>query len=118
MINPKLLPVYSTTEQVVGTWFGKPIYRKVFVVNKSETTSSSINIPTNIETVETVVNQRGFVERTDGYIDYIPTNITNTDFMTYFGDFSTNLIRVRMGNSIYSVMSKVTVILEYTKTTD
>ena len=43
-INNAIKEVYSEEETVVGTWMGKPLYRKVIARNKSITNGSSITV--------------------------------------------------------------------------
>lgn len=75
---------YSTTETVVGTWLGKPLYRKVVeyantttIGNDSSTTN--ININHNISNLEKIVSVKGasssgqILPRNDLQIPYYTT---------------------------------------------
>ena len=113
--------IYSTSEVKTGqNWINdKPIYRKCFVIDKDDTSSSSITIETGIQNLELITNIRGLLLRTEGTMMNIPNGlITNTDWLLWFGDLTATQIKVKMGASAYGIMSKVYVVLEYTKTTD
>ena len=43
---------YSTTETVIGTWLGKPLYRKVLSFTTSSTLNSFIQVAHNISNVD------------------------------------------------------------------
>ena len=101
---------YSTNEMVIGKWVdGKPIYRKVITANSTQMDVSSFNI-------ENVSDVRYFVKTTGNYI-----------FPGAYGYASNNMIALYFVNG-YSQLSmafarpdrfvSVTIILEYTKTTD
>lgn len=111
---------YSTSEIDTGkVWIdGKKIYRKCFEVLKSQTSSSSINITHNISNLDVLIEQRGVFIRTDDVQGTIPNAMSNYDYNLWFSDFDSTTIRVRMGTNVYSSLSKIVVIVEYTKTTD
>ena len=101
---------YSTNETVIGKWVdGKPIYRKVITTNSTQIDVSSFNI-------ENVSDVRYFVKTSGNYI-----------FPGAYGYASNNMVALYFVNG-YSQLSmafarpdkfvSVTIILEYTKTTD
>ena len=111
---------YSTTEQVVGKWIdNKPIYRKVI----DTTYSGTIN--TNIQNLDTMVK-----------MDVLAKQTTTNDWRNLpwlyasgstYGDpswgggfyfiFANSTIKFQLGSSLDDI-SKLVIILEYTKTTD
>lgn len=112
---PNTSDVYSTEEKVVGTWIdGKPIYRKVVQTTTPTTANQWTDIDTRIENIET----------------YISKNISfKINTLTYFADTyenSTNrFLAVPNGNKVSVLVGvggwcskPMTMVLEYTKTTD
>ena len=101
---------YSTNEQIIGRWVdGKPIYRKVITTNSTQMDVSSFNI-------ENVSDVRYFVKTTGNYI-----------FPGAYGYASNNMIALYFVNGYSQIQMafarpdkfvSVTIILEYTKTTD
>lgn len=110
--DTKVLETYSTTEQVIGTWLGKPLYRQVI----STTTPSS----TSVDTIGTITNIDKIV-KLDGFITY-----SNQQVPLTFA-YSTTVLNAIMIEGT-NVRCKITanaylncpciVIAEYTKTTD
>lgn len=110
---------YSTNEMVIGKWIdGKPIYRKVIRTN----TPTKANTTTVVLSLENTVSD---IIRTDGFIvvgsgsskGYVPVNGSIIDNTTFKGAWcSAN--EVYMSVSEYYINKQVTLILEYTKTTD
>ena len=102
--------VYSTEEQVIGTWIdGKPLYRKVIVdTTKSEIDLSSINID--------YINLSKSVFEIYGITVNNYTNGNDYAYTTY--NSNTKILDTVTGGNIVSVSLKIIYILEYTKTTD
>lgn len=112
---PNTLDVYSTEEKVVGTWIdGKPIYRKVVQTTTPTTANVWTDIDTGIENIETHINK----------------NISfKVNILTYFADSYENsnnrFLVVPNGNKVSVLVGvsswcskPMTMVLEYTKTTD
>lgn len=114
--------VYSTTEQVVGTWTdGKPLYRKVISVGQANVITGNsytdLNIPTtnSIRKVEyNLYNTSNFInlcansyEGSSSQWIYTQLGVVNDSYVIYFKT-----------NRSLSNMYTLEVILEYTKTTD
>ena len=101
---------YSTNETVIGKWIdGKLLYRKVITTNSTQMDVSSFNI-------ENVSDVRYFVKTTGNYI-----------FPGAYGYASNNMIALYFVNGYSQIQMafarpdkfvSVTIILEYTKTTD
>lgn len=98
--------VYSTTETQIGKWIdGKPIYRKVFVLENVITTSSN--------SWTTLFNATGMNIGT----------IINASIITYTEKFCANILcKLSTAQNVrcwtYSGYDVKIVIIEYTKTTD
>lgn len=117
--------IYSTSEQVVGTWIdGKPLYRKTFDLTpqiSASVTSTSIDL--DIQNVK--------VAMIDGSHSYMLDNATSTGYMP-FPNINSNTafngggyiqvtsgkatLNVRKGSSL--TIYKLILTVEYTKTTD
>ena len=110
---------YSTTEQVVGKWInGKNIYRKCY---EFTTLANFYNIESG---KEQIISITGIIQRKDYTDIFVPVNgrANETAWATSFGNIqlgSTNRIVFNYGESWNSTtFNKLTIILEYTKTTD
>ena len=101
---------YSTDEQVIGTWIdGKPIYRKVFIIEN--TTTSETDIDVSSLNIENVIDISGIA-----YNDSIqlPINFYNESGYNscyYSKHISSIKYKISHGNN-------ARIIIEYTKTTD
>lgn len=110
---------YSTTEQVVGAWIdGKPIYRKV-VSSTSVSTGGESTIATGLSNVNEYIKAEGFLYRTNNTC--FPLSRINPNNLAYATGLyitqSDNTVRIETGSNVTNI-SKVIVVLEYTKTTD
>jgi hypothetical protein len=118
-INPKLIASdnYSTTETKIGTWLGKPLYRKVYSFNVSSNGVSSVDLD-NISYDKIWLNMgKSFVQsstRSQGFAraDYRDT-IHDVGF---FIAIDTKRLTVVSGSNAVAGTAYATV--EYTKTTD
>lgn len=107
---------HSTSEIVVGTWLGKPLYRKVFVIDKSDTSNSNIDITHGISNLDLFTNVYGSIKRTDNIMNVVPNvNVSSTSYLARIADLDSSLIRVRLGEDIYNSMSTLYIVAEYTK---
>lgn len=107
---------YSTEEQVIGTWFGKPLYRKTcnipyFANNTGYDIDGILNVE-NLIKAEFVSGKRS---DTNTYTGQYWAN--TTDFISYTSGVAESKIRLYMLLPKYS-LSDITMIFEYTKTTD
>lgn len=103
--------IYSTTEVKTNkVWIdGKPIYRKVYNVS---ITSDSHLIDT-MSYVDTVTSLEGMVIASNNlYLPYNSSTVYNTPVFNYGNK------NLTWSSSNYAVVSSITVIIEYTKTTD
>lgn len=110
---------YSTAEQVIGEWInGKNIYRKCY---EFTTLANAYNIESG---KEQIISITGIIQRKDYTDIFVPVNgrANETAWATSFGNIQlggTNRILFNYGESWTSTtFNKLTIILEYTKTTD
>lgn len=108
--------VYSLEERVIGTWLGKPLYRKV--INVGTVSTAIYDVYHGINNLETAVNYWARCNRPNTIIqNKIPATYTGWEIWLY--DFTTEKIRLRLSdNQLNSGVQNLQVILEYTKTTD
>ena len=123
----KSLSTYSTEETKVGTWInGKPIYRKVFKVLKSElnvsTNTNNWSSPAFALSIDEIVDYDVLAFRNNGMayksVDYILNNSYSIAWT-----FSGFLIKIDseikigsfMGDALYNDLSHIYGILYYTK---
>lgn len=108
---------YSTTEQRIGTWIdGKPIYRQV--INTTGNNSQSQVIAT-ISNIDNIVNMFGWVKN---------GNIHRSCFTAFYGSttwtsqlyINSQYINLECGSDFANFKNNatITLICEYTKTTD
>ena len=114
--------VYSTSEQRIGTWLGKPLYRKVIeYINTSDInatgTTLTVNIPHSISNLQLVTNARGFAS--GGWMFPLIVG-TGTTFTNTTGIYNVNIsnIQLRVTNDRWTSNGHFYFVLEYTKTTD
>ena len=108
--------VYSTEEQVVGTWIdGKPIYRKV--IDFGALPNSTLKqVPHGISDIDAIVSFNGVTfakNKTATPIPYVYTDPINTVSLFLEGK---NVCIQTFGDKTSYINTYVT--LEYTKTTD
>ena len=105
---------YSTTEEVIGTWYdGKPLYRKVIKGNITATDQTLFVVNANIDTMVFI---SGY-DCPDGTY-YFPFNYaqTGSTYKSIFYKKDTDTIEFRSNS--YNPGEVYVVVLEYTKTTD
>lgn len=120
-INNKIegLNTYSTTEQRIGTWMGKPLYRKAKIITSKSSSDLYTEALVNVDEVTNMYGMAYFGSRGQP----IPRVLTdgNANYALGLGDIDiapTGIVfRFQMGSS-YSNFTKATIIIEYTKTTD
>ena len=106
---------YSTSEVETGRlWIdGKPIYRKV--VNAT-TTSGSSSVSVSALSIDTLVSSSAIVETSNGIKFVCPYYNTDNSKMSYNLSADNSSISVTSGGTY--AYGALTIILEYTKTTD
>lgn len=109
--------VYSTNEQVIGTWInGKPLYRKTISIKTPNTTNN-----TEVYSFDTnfiIKNYYGFVTISESS-QLLPINFyfTNEYNVATYIIKNTGKINMKVGSISYT-NQQATISLEYTKTTD
>lgn len=105
---------YSTTEQRIGTWVGKPLYRKVFNFGAMPNTASK-DITHNISNLGTTIKCYGMAVRTsDSRALSIPDSTPGAEIAC--GVTNTNVYVTTYSDR--SSFNDSHIIIEYTKTTD
>ena len=108
---------YSTEEQVIGEWIdGKPIYRKVFDISSITTSNTDLVNIADLK-IENLVNMWGTMKNSAGHIYPMPLTDSTSNYSVIFIRAS-EAIRGRASDGSGSTITKVTIVLEYTKTTD
>lgn len=116
-INPKLLENdnYSTTEEIIGSWLNKPLYRKVLQITPTEQNTTYNHGISNLDKVIKVggtykrknQNQRGD----------LPMLYTNWQIWIY--DFLPTNFRLNISTNQWNAgFEYIYIYIEYTKTSD
>lgn len=108
--------VYSTSEQRIGTWLGKPLYRKVKVFTPTEKNANFGGI--GELHVERVISAKGMAYRpSSGYYNLIPCNFVGWEIYLY--DITENYGRLVFSDNAWtSGVGECILIFEYTKKID
>ena len=117
-VNDGLLDKYSTEEQVIGTWFGKPLYRKTLyrssLINGTEETVNH-----DIQNVDKIwVNSsKSFTTWPSGFTGNLPyLNPTSYDGSIFVYEITSTSFKLKSRLDRSSLSGYIT--FEYTKTTD
>lgn len=111
---------YSTEEQRIGTWMGKPLYRKTIIFTDSVSPANKIQKSHNISNVDTI-----FIDTSHSFITSETDGTFPLPSIGYFGKFN-DRIEVNVDKTYIYIYSETTwdtiwtkvVTLLYTKTTD
>ena len=116
-VKTALKQVYSTEEQVIGTWMGKPLYRKSMVITEGFNTEMLVahgidNFGELIDVTATIYNHSAWHKMPAIYAPDITTYVSSA--------YSVNVedVYITMSGSVAYAASKINVTIEYTKTTD
>lgn len=104
--------VYSTEEQVVGTWFDKPFYQKTIIIYNPASVIDA-QYAHGISDFEHLVYSNVVYTRSDG-VEYADSVYINESSCRTLAVDSTNVYISAIGN----VYTQVIVTIQYTKTTD
>ena len=112
---PSTLDVYSTEETIVGTWMGKPLYRKSYIIEGITAVSytfslASLNMDMCFFDFSHSIFKQGVYSLPFGIYD------SNTDYNRVF--FQDNNAVVFQFGSVYTMSKDLYFTIEYTKTTD
>ena len=113
---PNTLDIYSTDEKVIGTWIdGRPIYQKTLDIGSA---SGNSNISHGISNLDMITNAYGSFLQSGTYRQKLPKIVNgNTAWSADFADFTDTSFSLSIGSAI-GTATKVSITLEYTKTTD
>lgn len=106
--------VYSTEETKIGTWFGKPLYRKGFRSTTNPTNNNYTYINIDGLNISEVANLYGLIHSSNGFVP-VYFHFSDSQFVT--ATVSEGKISVLVKDTTLTG-KPVTAILEYTKTTD
>lgn len=115
---------YSTTEQVIGTWInGKPLYRKTFYIANSVTMNAQYDVPHDLVNIDEIINKSGaYYDDVDARQYPLPNMRVTYSESVWVACFvpsnGTPILAIQSGGYRYGNISKISVTLEYTKTTD
>lgn len=108
--------VYSTEETKVGTWNGKPIYRKTIVMSNVTETNKTYDLSSlSIETCM-IDSSHSYFEQGNYQIP-IGCYGGTTDYSRAFYQKNTKTLYVQFGTT-YTMSKNIHITIEYTKTTD
>ena len=106
--------IYSTEEVRIGTWLGKPLYRKVIDFGAlPNTTNKQVN--NNVTNISTVVRAYGYATNGTNYFPIPFANTTANQSITLVAHKTNVEITTGIDRSAYSTCY---ITIEYTKTTD
>lgn len=101
--------VYSTGEMKIGTWLGKPLYRKVIDIGAMPNNTSK-TVAHNISSVDTWVTVRA-IAQTSGPVSLLAPSYNGTIYTNIYTDYQNVYVQTNGDRSGFSGY----VILEYTK---
>ena len=111
------MPIYSLEETRIGTWLGRPLYRKV--IDVGTVTTQILDIQHGIQNPDLVIDFKGRFSRPNTTTQNVIPATSYTDWQTWLYDFTPTSIRLRLSNNqLNAGMEKLYVTIEYTKTTD
>lgn len=109
--------VYSVNETIIGTWDGKPLYRKIVAFASPTGSTSSVSVPSLAIANAVLRNYHAVIVTSNGYA--INENYQESTYAAY-----SMAIRLANGNvyfpqhSAITTSATITLTVEYTKTTD
>ena len=113
---PSNLDIYSTEEKVIGTWIdGRPVYQKTLGIGSA---SGNSNISHGISNLDIIIDAYGSFLQGGTYREKLPKIVNgNNAWSVDFADFTDTSFSLSIGSAI-GTATKVSITLEYTKTTD
>ena len=112
--------IYDDQERLVGTWFGKPLYRITVKTVSPDTLSRDLSIyDAALLNIDSLITLDGMLESTASNDAFAPIifNGPNTYTMCAFYKRSTKRVMMRIDNAAY-MSCNISLTLKYTKTTD
>lgn len=109
---------YSTTEQVIGKWMNKPLYRKTFVYTlPSNVSTGIINIPHGITNLKMVTDVKLTVP-TGTSLGYIIPFTNKNGSANSITSYNNQYLFFEIYDDIWGKGREFHITVEYTKTTD
>nr|DAO80845.1 MAG TPA: structural protein [Caudoviricetes sp.] len=115
---------YSTNEvKTDKTWIdGKAIYRKVFNISNPKFSNNAYVLAYNVNNVSLFTSITGIIVRSDGILQMLPSTATSnssaaSSWRWEIRDIDLSAKTIRIEKGLEQTCSKMTVILEYVKTT-
>ena len=115
---------YSTNEvKTDKTWIdGKAIYRKVFNISNPTFSNNAYVLAYNVNNVSLFTSITGIIVRRDGILQMLPSTATSnssaaSSWRWEIRDIDLSAKTIRIEKGLEQTCSKMTVILEYVKTT-
>lgn len=117
-INEKAKEIYSTEEQVIGTWLGKPLYRRILTGNYTENEDTLILSKGDIDFL---IVKKCIARMSTGATIQIPYGNSDFNWIWYFDNEGLKLVNIHATTGkpdklLYG--QPYWCIVEYTKTTD
>lgn len=110
--------VYSTTEQIVGTWIdGKQIYRKVITLNIQSSNFSSQTFNTGLTDVNEILPLTSSIVHVPGY-DILPGYGNDLGYRMEFSSNATKFTITKQGAQSWLTNGTIGITAYYTKTTN
>ena len=111
---------YSTEETRIGTWLGKPLYRRVLTKDVTGVTQTSLGYIYNVDFISICDKSSTILKNNSSTHYYIPvsTYTSSSDFSKFYGykNVSENSVNILWAGS--SMTGTLVAVVEYTKTTD
>lgn len=105
--------IYSEEEIVIGTWLGKPLYRKVILTTSpAAVTTTSVVVANLPEYLERCISIRGTIQTPSGALSI------NINSIVTLVSYQNKTINMKITDAANQSSRPVYIILEYTKTTD
>lgn len=113
-INNKLINKYSSNETKIGTWYGRPLYRKVFTINSISTSNTNL-VDIQSLGIRDVVKLYGTIYTDNNQYFPMPLTDSSSNYSVIFVTATSIRGRAAIGSGNFSYCW---IAIEYTKQTD
>ena len=109
---------YSTSEQVIGTWYdGKPVYQRVLTTGSLSASSTEKFVSLGVYNVKRIVAFSNFYAFTDNNVfDPLYMLARNYGWLSPYIDYNSHTLYLSYKSSL--ALKDLTFVIQYTKTTD
>lgn len=107
--------LYSNSEIRIGTWLGKPLYRKVYDISNLTSSNSNL-VDIRSLNISQIIKISGSIKDNYGNINPIPLYDSSVNYNVLF--YNGQYLRGRASLGSGGTISSAYAIIEYTKTTD